>query len=209
MKLLSVIIPAYITNNETAENLALLINKLAGQINPERHEVLVIDDGSSFSLDWVKIAGSRCIVQKNMGVASARNTGIDNTTGEWITFLDADDMIPDDFIKIIEEQIDKESDIEADILQFQAKHQDGNIAYPIPCAWGKVIRREWIGKDRFDKDQLIGEEDTLFLNKGSLTVYIPKVIYHHQQDKNPDSLMKRFWRGELPRRRGTDEFAKV
>ncbi len=56
-------------------------------------EVIVVDDGSTdntqlIQKDFPKI---RYIYQKNMGVSSARNTGIQHATYSWIAFLDSDD----------------------------------------------------------------------------------------------------------------------
>lgn len=204
---LSVIIPAYITSEKGAKDLALLVEEVAGQINPEEHEIVVVDDASpeikASDLEFPGVTYYR--LPENSGVAIARNFGIDNTTGDYIVFLDADDDIPEDFIAILSDRItcETQQDGRADIVQFKAQHEDGNIAYPEPCAWGKLIKREWIGEDRFDPDQLIGEEDTLFLKEGKskIVVFDERIIYYHRQSANPDSLMKRFWRGEVPRRR--------
>lgn len=202
---LSVIIPAYITSEKGAKDLTLLVEKVAGQINPEEHEVVVIDDASPEIRASDLVPGVAYYrLPENSGVAFARNFGIDNTTGDYVVFLDADDDIPEDFIKILDDRIAYEAtDGRADIVQFKARHEDGNIAYPEPCAWGKLIKREWIGEDRFDPDQLIGEEDTLFLKEGKskIVVFDDRIIYYHRQSANQDSLMKRFWRGEVPRRR--------
>ena len=160
---LSVIIPAYITSEKGAKGLALLAQKVAGQINPEEHEVVVIDDASpEIKASDLAPGVAYYRLPENSGVAIARNFGIDNTTGDYIVFLDADDDIPEDFIAILSDRIacETQQDGRADIVQFKAQHEDGNIAYPEPCAWGKLIKREWIGEDRFDPDQLIGEEDT-------------------------------------------------
>lgn len=206
MPKLSVIIPAYITNKKGAEDLTLLVQKVAGQINPEEHEVVVVDDASPEIKASDLVPGVAYYrLPENSGVAIARNFGIDSTTGDYIVFLDADDYILDDFIQILDDRIKTElkSGQPFDIVQFKAIHGDGNVAYPEPCAWGKLIKRNWIGDDRFDPDQLIGEEDTLFHKEGKTAKidYDERVIYIHRPNANPDSLMKRFWRGEVPRRR--------
>jgi glycosyltransferase involved in cell wall biosynthesis len=59
-------------------------------------EVLIINDGSTDNiLEWLKkITDSRIrvISQENQGLAGARNTGIANSNGEYIAFVDADDL---------------------------------------------------------------------------------------------------------------------
>ena len=219
---LSIIIPAYITSKKGRNDLEALIKKIIGQMAPNRHELIVIDDGSPDRnvkpLCYMTFENENFSLYRNArncGVARARNQGIDYTSGEYIVFLDADDDIPQDFIEILDDRIsidrgyshaETDKPAIADIIQFQAKYQDGSVGYPTPCAWGKLIKRSWIGEDRFDEDQLIGEEDTLFLKKPAVIIRDDRIIYYHRQDANPDSLMKRYWRGEIPRRRGEEPY---
>lgn len=68
-------------------------------------ELLLIDDGtldrSGEICDEYAKKDNRIRVfhKKNGGVSSARNLGLDNAQGEWVTFIDADDYILPDFIK--------------------------------------------------------------------------------------------------------------
>lgn len=87
---LTVIIPCY---NAQCWISATLKSVLA-QAWPEL-EIIVVDDGSSDgSADHVRsqFPGIIVIQQANQGVAAARNKGIANATGEWIAFIDADDI---------------------------------------------------------------------------------------------------------------------
>lgn len=68
-------------------------------------ELLLIDDGSPDRSGEIcdeyaqKDTRIRVFHKENGGVSSARNLGLDNAQGEWVTFIDADDYILPDFIK--------------------------------------------------------------------------------------------------------------
>jgi len=86
----SVIVPNY--NN--AATLARAIESILGQDYPA-HEIIVVDDGSrDESAAVVARFGARVryIFQENAGVSAARNHGARVATGNWLAFLDADDI---------------------------------------------------------------------------------------------------------------------
>lgn len=88
--LLSAIIPNY----NYAHYLPLAINSVLAQSYKEV-EIIVVDDGSKDdSRSIVRTYGERVrlIEQKNQGVAVARNRGVAESLGEFIAFLDADDL---------------------------------------------------------------------------------------------------------------------
>ena len=86
----SVIIPAYNAERYIAKAIESCLN----QTYPP-HEIIVVDDASTDST--VTVAESfpapvRIIrLTENLGVAVARNRGVEASTGDWIAFLDADD----------------------------------------------------------------------------------------------------------------------
>lgn len=86
----SVVIPNY--NYE--KYVARTINSVLAQTYPNL-EIIVIDDGSKDnSLEVLKSFGDKIKVvrQKNQGVSRARNYGVELSSGEYIAFLDADDL---------------------------------------------------------------------------------------------------------------------
>jgi len=88
---ISVVIPTY----NSAHSLPDAIGSVRAQRWPNL-EILVVDDGSTDRTDRVlaDLAGPdmHVIRQQNHGPAAARNSGIAAASGEWIAFLDADDL---------------------------------------------------------------------------------------------------------------------
>ena len=95
----SVIIPCY--NHGIYIDDAL--NSVLDQTSPDI-EIIIVDDGSTDKftmekLDELKKAGLKVIATENMGLANARNTGIDEAKGIYILPLDADDRIGPRYIE--------------------------------------------------------------------------------------------------------------
>lgn len=94
MSLISVVVPVY----NAAPFLAKCVETILAQQVPEL-EVVLVDDGSKDnSLEIChKYAEQdsriKVVSKPNGGVSSARNCGLDNATGEWITFVDSDDWL--------------------------------------------------------------------------------------------------------------------
>ncbi len=88
MARVSVIIPTY----NRAQYIAQAVDSVLAQSYKD-YEIVIVDDGSTDNTREVIEGYStvRYIAQSNRGEAGARNTGIRNTTGEYLAFLDADD----------------------------------------------------------------------------------------------------------------------
>jgi glycosyltransferase involved in cell wall biosynthesis len=90
MKTISIVIPSY----NYAHFLREAIDSALGQTYPPL-EVIVVDDGSTDATPEVLASYGeriRVIRQQNQGVARARNAGIAVARGEYVAFLDADDV---------------------------------------------------------------------------------------------------------------------
>lgn len=111
MSKISIIIPAY----QQAEFLEDCIESCYNQTYPA-HEIIVVNDGSTdntreiaerYMFKEFPLLDSpvKVIHQVNKGLASARNTGIMNATGDYILPLDADDMLMENAIEVITRKI--------------------------------------------------------------------------------------------------------
>ncbi|WP_299517005.1 glycosyltransferase family 2 protein [Mucilaginibacter sp.] len=97
--LVSIIIPVYNAENYLAETI-----KSALEQTWQNKEIIIVDDGSTdnslyiarnFECDLVKV-----LSQQNKGASAARNTGLKEAKGEYIQFLDADDLLSNNKIEV-------------------------------------------------------------------------------------------------------------
>ncbi len=92
----SVIIPCYNAEKWITEAVESALGQSHGNI-----EVVVVDDGSSDrSVDRLRAFGSRIVLETgpNRGGCAARNQGVELSQGDWIQFLDADDLLTPDCV---------------------------------------------------------------------------------------------------------------
>lgn len=114
---LSIIIPVY--------NMEKYIEKCLGSIFTNRNidkefEVICIDDGSKdasvkkiYEFKEKYYDKLTVISIRNSGVSNARNIGLENSGGEYVTFVDSDDWVSEDYLDIIFKSIEEngESDL--------------------------------------------------------------------------------------------------
>ena len=102
MNTISVIIPIYNADKWLNEALRSLQTQSFSDF-----DVIMVDDGSTDKSAEIcqhycdKDSRFRLISQPNKGVSSARNHGIDIAEGDWIAFMDADDIMPPDALEIM------------------------------------------------------------------------------------------------------------
>lgn len=182
--LISIIVPVY--NSE--KTLHLCVDSILNQTFTD-WELLLIDDGSKDKSGEIceEYAAKDCRIKVfhkvNGGVSSARNLGLDNAIGKWITFVDSDDYILDDVFNLIIKY-------DEDIIVFPFYISDGkqqmsqfNLIPSVSChdknltisylekyvhlnifrsPWSKFFKKDIINDIRFDETVIIGE-DTIFV----------------------------------------------
>jgi len=105
----SVIIPVYNTNDTY---LNACMKSILSQ-NYDNYEIVMVNDGSNYHTSQIledyrnnnKVIN--LINQENKGIVGARLTGINNAKGEYIYFLDSDDLVNDKLLLILDDIVNK------------------------------------------------------------------------------------------------------
>lgn len=107
--MVSVIIPCY----NAAKTLPLTLKSLENQ-SYQDFEVIIINDGSTDNIKDVvnshmnqSSLNIRFIEQDNSGVSAARNNGLRNANGQYICFLDGDDVYHREFLTLMVELVEQ------------------------------------------------------------------------------------------------------
>lgn len=134
MSKVSVIIPVYNVNLYLSECIESIINQSMSDI-----EIIIVNDGSTDGSEdicrYYELTDKRIKVinKKNGGLSSARNAGIDIATGEYIIFIDSDDIINQNMIEV---------------LYHYCKKYNCDIAQ---CLYKRFINRKEIINDIYDE----------------------------------------------------------
>ena len=110
--MISVIVPVY----RAEKYLHRCVDGILAQTYTD-FELLLIDDGSPDNCGALcdeyaaKDSRVRVFHKENGGVSSARNLGLDNAKGEWVTFCDADDYVTSDWLATFSDAITKAVDL--------------------------------------------------------------------------------------------------
>ena len=138
---ISVIIPAY----NCEEHIGKCLDSVLCQKGAEL-EVIVVNDGSTDGTEKV-LEGYKdkiiVITTKNGGSSAARNRGISAATGDYTMFLDSDDYLSEDAVKILADEIAK---TDADIVKFRYR-----LVFPDGS--------EKLEYNQFDKYEIIEKQD--------------------------------------------------
>lgn len=125
-ELISVIVPVYKVEEYLKKCVDSIINQTYSNL-----EIILVDDGSPDNCgkicdEYAKSdARVKVIHKENGGLSSARNAGLDVAKGEYISFVDSDDMIKESFIEVLYKLcIDNKCDIsECGYLRFQSEDE--------------------------------------------------------------------------------------
>lgn len=210
--MVSIIIPAYNAEPWLDDCLASVAAQTMREI-----EIIVVDDGSTDST--AAIAGVyaendsrfKVLSKPNGGLSDARNFGIDHSAGDWLCFVDADDMLRDDAVELLLDGV-RRSGCQLSIggcvrrrdkmikrrhawQIFGAEEAEADILYQktlLPTAWGKLYHRSLFGETRFRKGIMYEDLDIIcsLIDKVDRVAVTEEPIYYYR--KNCESSTGRF-----------------
>lgn len=136
---ISVIVPVFNVQDYLAQCLQSLVNQ-----SVKEYEIIVVDDGStdksSMICDYFA-QKSECIKvfhNKNSGLAQARKFGVKQASGKYIAFVDSDDYVEPNFLKVLYEAAESS---QADLVECD---------YYIASSQGKSLHRIHSNKIEID-----------------------------------------------------------
>lgn len=160
MSKVSVIIPVY----NVEAYLRQCIDSVVGQTLPDI-EVICVDDGSTDgSADILaeyaaKDGRFKIVKQANAGAGAARNAGLAFATGEWLSFLDADDVFDDSMLADMVAAGESEN---ADVVACTSVRGGDIFRRWRGWAWDKIFRRDFIMSQKLEFQNLPVSNDLFF-----------------------------------------------
>lgn len=208
----SIVVPVYNVEKYLAKCLDSLINQTLKDI-----EIVVVNDGATDNSPQIieefakKEPRIKVVNQENAGLSAARNSGIEVSTAEFITFLDSDDWLDEDFVeKLYNAAISNNADIAVGGMKrqreksfkYRLNFEDEKVysdlqekldicRIPECCyACGKLFKRELIQNRPFKKGVYF--EDMIWtpyiIKDSNSLVTVPNTYYYYRA--NNASIVK-------------------
>lgn len=220
--LISVIVPVYNAEKYLKTCLDSLINQTYKNL-----EIICVDDGSTdHSLSILKFYENKdsrvkAYSQKNAGPAAARNKALEHATGEYISFVDADDFMVNNAYEILSEVAEEKEDW--DLIMFGGnvigEHNDyvadkltPKFKTYVDCKIGDVVFNEKVARPflwlhfikrtilesptvlRFDESLNLGEDQIFqfaYIPRAKNVIVLELKLYNYRIEKNA-SLMQSY-----------------
>lgn len=136
--MISFVVPAYNVEAWIAQAMASILVQA-----PLPHEIIVIDDGSSdgTARELVRYRENplvRIISRPNGGLGAARNLGLSHCSGDYVFFMDSDDLIPEHFMQRVS-QVLRDSAFPDLVLFAGTKFADGECLLGAPPTFARNV----------------------------------------------------------------------
>lgn len=211
--LISIIVPVY----KVEKSLADCVNSILGQSYPNL-EVILVNDGSpdrcgAMCDEYAQHDSRVRVVHKaNGGLADARNAGLDICKGDFIAFVDSDDIVHPQYIALLLEHIGaaemifcsyttftETSDIQSvffdndDVNHIKTFNRRGlmrqimSFDYPsVVTAWNKLYRKTLWSDLRYPVGKIHEDEFVIheLIHRSEEIKYIDIPLYHYRQSED-------------------------
>lgn len=199
----SVIIPVFNKQSVVEDSIQSVLNQ-----DYSDFELVVVDDGSTdSSLSVIENIDDRRMHFyhiNNSGPSGARNYGINQAQGEWILFLDADDLLIPGALKTFNDAISSWPVADIIVSNFYDEaggarllhvpsHKEGMISNPfkswfnkclMPCAGAFICKRELLRQFHYNEKLRRSEDNELMFNLFRIakvaSINTPTMTYRHQ-----------------------------
>ena len=208
--MISVIVPVY--------NVEAYLHRCIDSILNQSYkdfELILVDDGSEdhsgeICDEYGKYENVKVIHQTNHGVSAARNAGLEQSRGEYILFVDADDWLAEDALeKMIHAFYDESIDmvicssytamekedhsfeyIDGITWDYNAPHKVEDkyreVLAKTGTLWNKLLKKETIGNVRFHPEMTYGEDCVFvseFLVNCNGIIILPDQLYYYYRNR--------------------------
>lgn len=155
---------------------------------PSREDVqiVVVDDNSDPEfVDFTNFPGNKrsdvitIFTKEGRGAGYARNVGINNASGQWALFADADDFYEEGFLEVLDKELDDEDvlffNVKANVPDADCRGNKINIQYnklfenakerirfTYWAPWNKVFNLKWVKDNSFQFDETPIVNDAFF-----------------------------------------------
>ncbi|MGN0500557.1 MAG: glycosyltransferase family 2 protein [Ruminococcus sp.] len=216
--LISVVVPVY----KVEEYLNRCVDSILHQTFTD-FEIILVDDGSPDNCgkicdEYAKKDNRITVIHKsNGGLSDARNAGIEwafqNSNSEWITFIDSDDWVHKDYLKLLYKAV-KDNNVDVSVCRYvettgedDLKIQDDESFVKLwnpedffvqenvnaIVAWGKLYRKNLWKDIRYPYGRIHEDEFTTYklLFQNDKIAVVDKVMYYYYT--NPNGIMGKKW----------------
>lgn len=200
--LISVIVPVY----NTAAYLDRCVKSIAEQTF-KNLEIILVNDGSTDSSgtlcdSWKNKDSRVCVIHKgNGGVTTARKTGVENASGEWVCFVDSDDELPENSIYTLFMHTRYDIDIVYGMYKYTGKWKPPYSSYNLEQntlqymkfllkkkihhgLWARLMRKKLFDDFVFDIPAQITNGEDFMMNlrlgqKVRRVILLSDIVYHY------------------------------
>lgn len=221
--LISVIIPVYKVEKYLEQCISSVIRQTYRNL-----EIILVDDGSPDNCPKIcdeyakKDNRIKVIHKKNGGLSDARNVGTESANGTYLTYIDSDDFVSEDYIEYMYSLLKKSEDLTFSacgvkvIRENTIIKKDNNPNFNIYSseeafvsllydsglflsAWGKLFKTNFIKKYPFPKGEVYEDTAVIYkwINDSNKIIYGEKDCYYYVCRANSISKQKEFNNSEI------------